>query len=297
MEPFCPEPGIYETVPLEKYLEWDAISNSRLALARRSMAHFNCPIDRPSSDAMRFGSLVHSGRLEPLNIPLRYVVLPDYGAAILRPDGTPYANPKATKEYKTRVFEFQEMNAGKEIVDQDTYDRLIGLVTAVDANERAREYLNGNGKVEVSVVWDCPKTGLRCKGRLDKWNLDSARITDLKTTRDAGDFERSIARFGYYRQGAFYTWGLTVLTGIEHEFCIVAVESEAPFGVRAAPLSAEALKVGQVEVAELLQTIQKCRATDTWPGYDSPDAWDLPEWAQPKEEPVTIKVGGQAVAV
>lgn len=292
-----PEPGIYKNVDFDTYRSWDCINNSSLKHAEKSLAHYRRYLDNPpdrTTDAFRFGSFAHGGKLEPMVACQHYVVEPDLTKNILRADGTEYSNPKATKEYRDRVAAFEAANAGKEVVPQKWFDRFAGMANALDENETARRWLRSDGDAELSIVWDDPVSGLRCKGRIDKLPKHLGIAVDLKTTADASDFERSIAKYGYHRQAAFYCDGLSVLTGRVHGFGIIAVEKDEPFGVRAAPMSGESLAVGRQEYRSLLNKIAAARNSDRWPGYESPEAWNLPNWASPKVE---LLIGGQVINV
>jgi hypothetical protein len=269
-----PGPGIYEDIPFAVYLGWPYISNSSLTPAERSMQHYRIGKPVEETQAMRLGSLIHCGKLEPLEIVNRYVVMPDF--QVRKPDGGEYLNPKASAAYKAEVAEFKRQNASKEIVLQAEYDRLIGAVTALNRNARAREYLEGDGPTEVSFVWDDPATGLRCKGRCDKLNMVSRVIADLKTTENAADFAWLIKKRRYHRQGAMYQDALQVLTGCRFDFAIVAAESVDPFLVRSAKVSDAALAQGRASYQILLKQIAACHASGEWPGYDEPDFWELP---------------------
>ena len=290
-----PEPGIYEGIPFEEYLAWEAVSNSKLSLARRSLLHFHSTPPKEATPAMRLGSLTHHGQLEPLDIAKRYAVMPAFENEVRRPDGSEYANPRASAAYKKLAADFELENSDKVIVTLEEYGRMVGMVTAISEDDVARGFLCTKGPVEVSIVWDDPKTGLRCKGRIDKWQRDERRIVDLKTTTDASDFPRTMARFGYHRQGAFYAEGLRVLTGQHHTFAIVVAETTAPFGVMAAPVNDEALTAGRHEFRDLLDRVHHARETDRWPGYQSPKTWNLPEWALSSDEPLELSVAGQSV--
>lgn len=294
----APEPGIYENVAFEEYLAWDAINNSSLSRAARSMAHFRHADPPKETQALKLGSLAHAGTLEPLSIIKRYVVMPPFEEQVRRPDGTRYTSPKASGDYKRLVGEFERANADKTIVDETTYDMMVGIVESIMANERARSFLAGAGPAEVSIVWDDPSTGLRCKARVDRWRKDAQLLADLKTTIDASDFERSIFRYGYHRQGAFYSDGMLYTTGAEHEFGIVAAEKVKPYGVRAATLHEETIDAGRDEYKRLLRQIARSIESDTWPGYEDPTHWRLPEWAlaQASDSPA-IKIAGQTVSL
>lgn len=292
-----PEPGIYFDVPFADYLAWPHINNTLLSHAARSMAHFRYRQLRGSDDsttAQTFGRIVHFGTLEPEIIDSQYVVMPDFAAQVLqeKPD---CKSPRGTNRYRELVADFGERTTGREILDQADYDALVGILESIGNNERATDYLTG-GSAEVSIVWDDPATGLRCKARLDKWQRESCRAVDLKTTRDAGDFERAIANYNYHRQAAFYADGITTLTGCNHEFGIVAVETAAPYCVCAAPLSQTAIKIGRAEYQSLLADIADCRRSDTWPGYENPDEWQLPAWCT-TEPPLSLTVNGQRITI
>jgi hypothetical protein len=294
VEPGDIEPGIYFDVPFEEYLAWPLINNTLLTHAVRSMAHLRVaeqsPLDQPT-DSMRLGSLIHSGVLEPDSL----IVMPRFEDEIRRKDGREYANPKATSEYKQRVADFESANVGKRIVSAVEFESIAGIRESLSRHERAAEHLD-EGPVEVSIVWDDPDSGIRCKGRLDKWCEQNRRIVDLKTTRDASDFERSLLKYGYHRQAAFYSDGMSILTGHVHEFAIVAVETEPPYCVRGAPVSTNALDSGRKEYRRLLQDIAACRTTGEWPAYEDPERWELPKWFQ-SHESISLSVSGQTVTL
>jgi hypothetical protein len=274
-EPKRRPPGIYCDVPFDEYREWSGINQSSLKIAMRSLAHYRHAKDNPEpsdKDCFRFGQLCHAGRLEPVTVLERYVLMPAYETQLT---GS-YEKPKASKEYKDLVRQFQEVNSDKEIVPYDWYMQLCGILRALDANSRARAYLSGDGPAEVSIVWDDEVTGLRCKARLDKWDQTNNTIPDIKTTIDASDFEWTCRKFRYDVQGAFYVDGLRTLTGIDHDFCLIAVEKNAPFGCRSAPLSDEALDAGRLTYRRILRRIKAAQDYDIWPGYTDPDEWDVP---------------------
>lgn len=298
-----PEPGFYLGVPFPGYQSWPYHNNSLLTYARQSMRHMQqAELDPPrnDTDAMRLGSLVHTAGLESLSLLERYVVLPDLAAEIRRPDGGTYANVKATKEYRERLAEFRRVNSGKEIISREEYSRMIEIIQSVSGNVVAEEMLSGDGTAEVSIVWDDDATGLRCKARIDWVRTDLFKFTDLKTTRDAGAFEKSIENFRYHRQMAFYAMGLKALTGQDWEASIVAVETERPYGVRAAPMSIADMEEGTAEARELLGKIAEARRTNEYPCYENPEAWRRPAWAwrgRSGEEAVELTIGGQKLEV
>lgn len=292
-----PEPGVYEGVEFEEYLSWPYISNSKLSAAERSMAHFRLGKAIEETEAMRLGTLVHAGKLEPLALMQRYVVMPDIAARLRKPDGSQYEKPRATAAYRAEVKEFEAQHPGKVILEQDDYDTMLGVVTALANHHRARLYLDAPGPIEVAIVWDDPETGIRLKGRLDKLARRDRRIADLKTSFDPAEFATHIARRGYHRQGALYVDGMQVLTGEQYQFCLVAAETKPPFGVRAAPLSDDSIETGRSEYRGLLRQIAECLTSQEWPAYDDPEEWVLPAWKLAKDEPLQLTIGGKAVSL
>lgn len=270
----APEPGIYSGVDFGDYCRWDAVNNSSLGPLLKSPAHYEHAQQNPRKEtsALSFGRLCHAGRLEPLLLMAHYIVMPDLT------EGIESKRPTSTNEYKQRVEKWKEQNSDKEIVTRADYDALIGTVSALADSETAVEWFNGPGPVELSMVWKDRETGLTCKGRVDKVNESLRMLCDLKTTRDCGVFRRSIVDYGYDRQAAFYLDGWRAVTGSHFDFGICAVESSAPFGVMAAPLSPVAVAAGREKYRRALRLLAESRECGVFRGYESPERWELPRW-------------------
>ena len=300
-----PDPGVYHDVPFHDYLAWEAINNSSLDPLERSPAHYLAALTHPKAPtcAMRLGTFLHAGCLEPESVRDRYIVMPRFEDEIRRPDGTEYANVRATKAYRERASDFRdEAEAdGKEVVPQDWYDVLIGVSKALASEPRVKNLFarmavpdGSTTETEVSIVWEDPATRLLCKARIDFLDQAHARMCDLKTSTDVSQYEWDLWRRRIHRQVAFHGDGLETLGVAISERWIIAAEVEEPFGVRAAPVSQSTLAVGRAEYRRALQTIARCRDLGQWPGYASPETWDLPECKMP---PIELMVGGQAVTV
>ena len=289
-----PPPGIYSGVDFDLYLSWPYINNSSLTPALKSMAHYHAQEPREPSKAMRLGTFVHCGALEPSAVEARYVVMPAFEEQVTRPDGTKYDSPKASKAYKDLVAEFTAANTSKQIVTQDDYDKAVGICRALQRSPRAAEAIGPGCQTELSIVWDDSATGLRCKARLDAYSPERNHIADLKSTDDAGELPRAIDRYHYHRQAAMYSDGIEVLTGQRPQFWIVAVETAEPFAVRSAPVGLDTIEAGRQEYRRLLQRIAECQRSGVWPGYNDPDEWSLPESKLP---PVELVVGGEIITV
>lgn len=300
----CPPPGVYEDVPFETYLKWDAISSSRINLARRSLAHFKANAAIEPTPSLRLGALVHCGQLEPLHLAKRYAVMP----AFERDDQNrtklgERSTSTSTVYYQRKKEEFTNANTGKEFVTAAAYDHMVAMVTALSKHERARTYLETPGQIEVAIVWADPDTGLNCKARIDHLGLAARQFTDLKTFSPqigclppSVKFSRSIANFGYHRQMAHYRNGLLILTGELLTAAIVAVDSNAPYCVMAAPFGAEWMEIGSGEVSHTLRMIADSYESNDWPGYDSPESWVPPAWYGDDGEEINLVVNGKEIA-
>jgi hypothetical protein len=277
----CPPPGLYPDTNWDTYASWNAISNSRLKPAIKSMRHFLQQTPVEETEQMRLGTLIHTGKLEPLALAERYVVMPRFEDRIRKPDGGYFDKPKATAAYRAMVAEFEEEQAklGKIIVEQEHFERMKAVVRSLDSNEVAREVLNQLGQVEISIAWLDALTKLHCKGRIDKLT-ESGLVVDLKTTEDITEFPKRFANLAYYRQMAFYCDGVQMVTGREYEPWIVVVETTAPYSVQAARVSEDALEYGRDEYRRLLRQIAECEESGEWPGPENPAEWGLPAWIE-----------------
>jgi len=293
-----PEPGVYPDVPFGEYCQWDAVNNSSLGPLLKSPAHYRAAQTAPRKDteAFRLGRLVHQTLLEPENLLTHHVVEPDLTAGIVRADGSDYSNVRATKEHKERYKEWAASVAPKEIVSQDWVDRSMAMLASLKQNERARTWLTESSRRETSIVWDEPTTGIRCKSRLDLWCECDCLIPDLKTTADICDFSRSIGKFSYFRQAAFYCDAAEAATGKRHDCAFIAVETEAPFSVRAAVLDDDSLYAGRAQYRKILRTLKECRERDDWPGPSNPDYWRTPSWATQGEE-IELTINGETITI
>lgn len=294
-----PTVGVHFDVAFAEYLAWEAISNSRLGLARKSLRHYREAVWREATPAMRLGSLVHCGRLEPLAVAERYVVMPEFehDEQNRTKSGDVPSSPRSTGYYKDKVREFERINADKEVVTREQYDKMLGMVRSIARDERAAEWLNSPGYVEVSIAWVDEESGLLCKARIDHVAKDWSRVSDLKTTENAQKFANAIADYGYHRQMAHYSNGVNTL-GLHNspECCLVAVESSSPFCTRSAPMHEEDLVTGRQEASRLLIDISEAKQTGDWPGYESPAYWRLPSWYD-SGDAVELFIQGESIQV
>lgn len=273
----------------EEYCNWDAINHSKLCRIDKSPLHCQHTRNFEKSSAIRLGQLVHSGRLESTSVADRYAVMPAFE---LLPENT----TKDGKESKSagtefvkqsrKAFRARSINEGKTIVSEAEWQQYQNALDAILQCPKAIDLLDA-AKTEVSIVWHDKSTGLRCKARLDIQATD--RIGDLKTSRDDRDsplpisFEYSLWTYNYFTQAAFYQTGWEAITGERLPYWFVVVGTDSPMQCVAAPVGEATLHLGRTKNMERLALYAACKEAGEFPGYDSPELFELPERYLPSE--------------
>lgn len=286
-----PHPGVYDGVPPELYHRWPAASNSALGRLLRSPAHMRAYLDGEYKDtpALIEGRAIHTAVLEPDAFAGRYTVAEQCQAK--KKDGDRCSNGGlmihrdigwvcGVHGRDPKLVAAPEA----EVLAQADRDRILAIRDSVMAHPAARALVTGPGQVELSLAWRDRETGVLCKGRWDRHTpeLGGGAIVDLKTTTDAGRaaFEKSIFKFGYHRQAAFYLMGAKARKIPVRSFAIIAVEKEPPYGVAVYRISDAVVQDAQEQVGRLLRLYKQCKETGEYPGYpEGVQDISIPAWA------------------
>ena len=222
--------GLFLDIPAADYRAIEALNASGAKQLLKSPAHFlaDKQRERTQTASMLLGSLVHSFLLEPDTVEKLYACMPKI-------DRRTTAGKQAYEEFCVR-------NAGKIVVDFDTWAKAQRICAAVKAKPAYEQYIAG-AQTEVTLLWD--QWGVACKARLDafKDNL----IVDIKTTTDASPagFAKAVASFSYHVQAAHYLAGVKDATGWEAAgFVFIAVEVDEPHEVGVYSLDVAAIAEG-----------------------------------------------------
>ena len=188
----------------KEYRAHPAISRSELWWMNRSPEYFKYRKEHPvePTPALLFGQVVHKLLLQPEDFDTDFLVAPIVD--------------RRTKIGKDVWAEFIASADGKTVVDNDTYEQAVVMVSAAITNPKVMELLNGEHEQE--FFWFDPDTDVQCKCRLDSWFRDEKGvpvIVDYKTTTDASyrSFLKDVVNYGYYFQAAMYSEGL-IQTGM-----------------------------------------------------------------------------------
>lgn len=287
-----PEPGIYPGTPMDEYHAWEAASNSRLTKLMKSPQHLRAYLEAEHTDtpALSFGRAAHVAILEPDAFRSQYgtasqcIAKTKKGERCSKTGTWPIVGGGAL--CTTHLSEEAEVDESIELLTDADFAACLAMRDSVHAMKRAGGMLAGDGDVELSIAWDDPTTGVRCKGRLDRLSLDlpGGVIVDLKTTNDASllSFERSIFSFGYHRQAGMYLDGAKEVGITAKHYVILAVEKKPPYGVGVFRLTEGAIDGGRDQLRPLLglyARIQDLPREDWWGYPDEVRDVSLPRYA------------------
>lgn len=279
--------GIYSEITNDAYHSGPGDSKSGLDLINRSPMHYwarkTAANDNEPTAAQAIGTAFHSRLLEPELFARSYVVAPKID--------------KRTNAGKAEWEAFQTLHAGKEYIDQATSDQLEGMAAAVAAHPAGNALMNGEvGSPELSVYWRDEETGLLLRCRPDWWRIDGI-IVDVKTTDDASpeEFSRSVAKWRYHVQAAFYLDGITAAIKQSGEplkiptaFVFLVVEKKAPYAVQPYILDDESIELGRAAYRANLRTLARCMEANEWPAYgDTIQRISVPAWYAAKHSEVS----------
>lgn len=185
---------------------------------------------------------------------------------------------KAAKEQRAAAY----ADGSTPILAAD-YESVLAMKAAVLAHPLAA-VLFADGLPELSGWWRDEPTDTGLRFRPD-WltEFDGRPVcVDLKTTvnADPAEFGRSVVKFGYHQQAAWYLAGLAAHAIDEARFLFVCVEKAAPHLVSVIELDAEALTEGAYLNRQAIDLYAECTATGIWPAYGTGiHTIGLPAWA------------------
>lgn len=272
----CPAPGLYSGIPAETYHAWDAASNSILSVLSRSPAHALCEMltPREATPATTRGDALHLAVLEPHLLAERYVVLGRCAGTVKSgPNAGEYCRNDATRiiggAHYCGVHGKGPSEDPRTVLTAADWADCEGMRDAVRRHPAAADLLDAATERELSVVFYWPGTTVLCKARIDIPAFAAAVIGDVKSTTDASadGFARTVWKYGYHRQAAFYQAAARALDLEVSHSVFVAVESMAPYGVGVYRVEDEAVVASRHQLEKLIATWERCRRTGEWPGY------------------------------
>lgn len=237
-----------EGMSSEDYRRFDAQSQSDLARLLESPASYKAYKEEPPppTEEMLFGTLFHTYMLEPEHL----------------------------------------------VEDQISPDDLVKL-RRMKANLKscpaAQTLLDPSFNKKIEYSFFGLYNGVRVKCRPDFHyfiddDMEKLVICDLKTTKDANDFGKSIANWDYYLQAAFYMDFLKnyyQCFKVEVIFLFLAVDNEFPFLWGVHDIDDKSVRKGRLAYEDAISVYKECKRTNTWLSYHDGEIkkTGMPGWA------------------
>ena len=223
------EPGIYNDIPDAEYHSWELASKSRLWKLRDRYETF--------SRADWLNHLADAGE------PKYDFVFGRFFDDLVSWQGdrerieSVYASYSGHKTACKGYWKSQESSDKVLVLEQD-YIRAANMLDSINRHPLASELMHNPGRWQTSIVWDDERTGVRCKGRIDRVTTWHNPVThtnrrvhvDVKTTKSAipAVFNADAKIKGYWAQAAHYIDGTRTVTGERgaRDFAFLVVQKE-----------------------------------------------------------------------
>ena len=247
-----------ENISNAEYRKKEGISSSDLKKMMKSMASWKYYKDHPEesdSEALQFGRAYHKLMLEPDDFDNEFIVSPKFD--------------RRTKEGKAAYEDFLKKAEGKEVINEETYQKLLEMQIALYDTPYVKLLIKGEH--EKSFFWTDEKTGIPCKCRPDSFGEIKGEYicVDLKTTKDAetDHFMRDAIKLGYDIQAAHYCEGLENAYNKPFKFIFIAQEKVAPYLVNVLQADEYFMASGKELKDTVLAKYKECLETGEYQGY------------------------------
>lgn len=254
-----------QQIPFSRYLELDRFGSSDLRNMRvgpPALVKWKRE-NREESDAMKLGTAAHCAILTPWILDDQYA---------LKPEGMTFAS----KEGKA----WRDAHEGRTILTFIEHQDVGRIEMAFRNQSTCAATLKGAGlnRIEASVVWDCPVSGLRSKGRPDFY--DDEAVYDLKISRFAANPAGLAFRAyteGWMHQLAHNRAGLRAAGEGVTRGRLIVISPKPPHDIHISLLEVkpDALDLLELENERTRAAIAECDRSGIWPGL--PIGWQLIE--------------------
>lgn len=241
------------------------LSNSMLTVLHRNPKEFEARFvtktweREKTSEAMTFGSLVHTLVLEPWMSEIRYHF---YDKPDLR--------YKVGKEVHEQALSIAS-EYGKELIPTELRDRAVVCASGLTALESWRLLVECSSKdIETPIYWTINGINFRCMP--DIVLPERKLVIDVKTTQDPAPakFARSAFDYGYHRQAALYCRAAEHKYGDKFGFVFAAVRSSPPYDAAIHFLDEQCLDIANNEIDLLIEDYTARSESGDWsPAYSN----------------------------
>ena len=208
----------------DEYHSHKSISASGLKMIYKKSVYHHLNSVFKMTDAMNFGTAVHSALLEDSN---DIAVLPEFDAR--------------TNEGKKIKQDFFNNNQGKIIIKQEQQEAIEKIKNNFNKHSLARSLVKRLTETEVSYYGKIDNIPVRVRPDGIKKN---DYIIDIKTTSDASPriFKSQMYNYAYHLQACFYSEALGYDPA---KFRFITIENKYPFSVEVFGMSEDMIEYGR----------------------------------------------------
>lgn len=242
------------------------------------------PVVVPSTPSQIEGAAMHMMLLEPDQFSERFVI---------EPKGTERRSKKGKQAWadfldEKRWYEAIYGTGERSVITQSQADKCARRAEAVFDHPYAAELLRSAGLHELTVLFDYPKTDIKCRGRIDKLLINRRAIVDIKGAKDASPwgFQRAVTNYEYHRQAMWYGGALEAsgdprcAGASDWPFFWIAIEPQPPHCVGVYTMDEKQRKRGRELYETAFETMLLCAKHEDWPHYTrDAEILHLPPWA------------------
>jgi len=232
-------------------------------------------LDNPEekrSEALVFGSLLHSLILEPDTVFDRYVIETEK-----LQDKTKAVRNGGSKE----IWEDLKKTAdatGKDLVKNELWLATQSAANAIKSHDFFHVIAGSRKEVSLFSMIE----GVSCKARYDAWNQDMGIVIDLKTMRRSLSnraIQREIIDRAYHLSAAMYLRVGRELKLNTTKFVWMFIENFPPYSCRFVEASKALIETGERDFLHCLEIYRDCMERNYWPDYAKQvSVIEPPEW-------------------
>jgi hypothetical protein len=249
--------GIHD-ITNEEYHDSEGYSRSALACLRQSPYHFwykylSGEYQQEQTDAMVFGSALHTWCLEPNLFDEQFLVMPNCD--------------RRTKGGKEIYADCMERKGERDILTIDQFQKLELMGARVRKEGSFSDQIITDADIEKSIFFTHDETGLKFKVRPDVWK--GSLVADLKSTKDASyrAFQGSAYGMSYYLQAGMISEALKTIGIDMTTFVFIAIEKEPPYSMGVYVLDPEAIEFGINQFHALARQLKDCLDRNEFEDY------------------------------
>jgi len=243
-----------------EYHRSEGVSSHDLGYIGHSLAYYRYKKSQPpeKKDAYDLGTLLHTAALEPDRFEDSFILAPECSK-----QGN--ANKQRWAEAQVEADRLKKI-----LVKKDDLQDIRLMAASVRNHPAAAAAIKSGGMVEASVYATDPETGILLRARPDVICPGNA-VVDIKTTVFGGGseyaFGRTIGKFRYAEQAAFYQ-DILKLCGMEKTcFVFIVVEKEPPYAVAVYQLDDASIEAGRKQYRKDLATYKAAVESGKWGAY------------------------------